>query len=103
MPVFVDTIPAEKVFTVTLGIFNPDVELKNFTINGVPLTLPEAINQGIVLTEVQHPNGTKSFVLKVPFTHPLIPQKVGMKACLYVDGSRSLRLKLYRSILQYSC
>ncbi|MGH0143039.1 UNVERIFIED_CONTAM: hypothetical protein FKN15_077388, partial [Acipenser sinensis] len=39
------------------------------------LTLPEAINQGIVLTEVQHPNGTKSFVLKVPFTHPLIPQK----------------------------
>ncbi|XP_058876552.1 uncharacterized protein LOC117394599 [Acipenser ruthenus] len=70
-----NTIPAEKVFTVTLGIFNPDVELKNFTINGVPLTLPEAINQGIVLTEVQHPNGTKSFVLKVPFTHPLIPQK----------------------------
>ncbi|KAK1174116.1 hypothetical protein AOXY_G4408 [Acipenser oxyrinchus oxyrinchus] len=70
-----NTIPAEKVFTVTLGIFNPDVELKNFTINGVPLTLPEAVNQGIVLTEVQHPNGTKSFVLKVPFTHPLIPQK----------------------------
>ncbi|MGH0184462.1 UNVERIFIED_CONTAM: hypothetical protein FKN15_015003 [Acipenser sinensis] len=70
-----NTIPEEKVFTVTLGIFNPDVELKNLTINGVPLTLPEAVNQGIVVTEVQHPNGTKSFVLKVPFTHPLIPQK----------------------------
>ncbi|XP_041096135.1 uncharacterized protein LOC121307885 [Polyodon spathula] len=70
-----NTIPEEKVFTVTLGVFNPDVELKNLTINGVPLTLPEAINQGIVVTEVQHPNGTKSIVLKVPFTHPLIPQK----------------------------
>ncbi|MGH0184804.1 UNVERIFIED_CONTAM: hypothetical protein FKN15_015967 [Acipenser sinensis] len=84
----VHTIPEEKVFTVTLGIFNPDVELKNLTINGVPLTLPEAVNQGIVVTEVQHPNGTKSFVLKVPFTHPLIPQK-------YVgDGVREFTLNI---------
>ncbi|MGH0186380.1 UNVERIFIED_CONTAM: hypothetical protein FKN15_021435 [Acipenser sinensis] len=83
-----NTIPEEKVFTVTLGIFNPDVELKNLTINGVPLTLPEAVNQGIVVTEVQHPNGTKSFVLKVPFTHPLIPQK-------YVgDGVREFTLNI---------
>ncbi|MGH0185729.1 UNVERIFIED_CONTAM: hypothetical protein FKN15_018900 [Acipenser sinensis] len=88
MPAFLDTIPEEKVFTVTLGIFNPDVELKNLTINGVPLTLPEAVNQGIVVTEVQHPNGTKSFVLKVPFTHPLIPQK-------YVgDGVREFTLNI---------
>ncbi|MGH0186381.1 UNVERIFIED_CONTAM: hypothetical protein FKN15_021436 [Acipenser sinensis] len=83
-----NTIPEEKVFTVTLGIFNPDVELKNLTINGVPLTLPEAVNQGIVVTEVQHPNGTKSFVMKVPFTHPLIPQK-------YVgDGVREFTLNI---------
>ncbi|XP_041099633.1 uncharacterized protein LOC121310765, partial [Polyodon spathula] len=83
-----NTIPEEKVFTVTLGVFNPDVELKNLTINGVPLTLPEAINQGIVATEVQHPNGTKSIVLKVPFTHPLIPQK-------YIgDGVREFTLNI---------
>ncbi|MGH0169732.1 UNVERIFIED_CONTAM: hypothetical protein FKN15_057520 [Acipenser sinensis] len=70
-----NTIPSEKGFTVTLGNFKPDVELKNLTINGVPLTLPEAENRGVKITEVKHPNGTKNFVLKVPFAHPLIPEQ----------------------------
>ncbi|MGH0191548.1 UNVERIFIED_CONTAM: hypothetical protein FKN15_065775 [Acipenser sinensis] len=77
-----NTIPSEKGFTVTLGNFKPDVELKNLTINGVPLTLPEAENRGVKITEVKHPNGTKNFVLKVPFAHPLIPEQVRVKACL---------------------
>ncbi|MBN3275727.1 CMTA1 protein, partial [Polyodon spathula] len=67
-----NTIPSEKGFTVTLGNFKPDVELKNLTINGVPLTLPEAENRGVKIIEVKHPNGTKDFVLKVPFANPLI-------------------------------
>ncbi|MGH0158098.1 UNVERIFIED_CONTAM: hypothetical protein FKN15_034947 [Acipenser sinensis] len=70
-----NTIPSEKGFTVTLVNFKPDVELKNLTINGVPLTLPEAENRGVKITEVKHPNGTKNFVLKVPFAHPLIPEQ----------------------------
>ncbi|XP_058867635.1 uncharacterized protein LOC117962847 [Acipenser ruthenus] len=67
-----NTIPSEKGFTVTLGNFKPDVELKNLTLNGVPLTLPEAQNRGVKISEVQHPNGTKDFVLKVPFDNPLV-------------------------------
>ncbi|XP_058864651.1 uncharacterized protein LOC117397773 isoform X2 [Acipenser ruthenus] len=70
-----NTIPSEKGFTVTLGNFKPDVELKNLTINGVPLTLPEAENRGVKIIEVKHPNGTKDFVLKVPFAHPLITEQ----------------------------
>ncbi|MGH0176885.1 UNVERIFIED_CONTAM: hypothetical protein FKN15_073806 [Acipenser sinensis] len=42
-----NTVPSEKGFTVTLGNFKPDVELKNLTLNGVPLTLPEAQNRGV--------------------------------------------------------
>ncbi|XP_058867903.1 uncharacterized protein LOC117404809 isoform X1 [Acipenser ruthenus] len=67
-----NTVPSEKGFTVTLGNFKPDVELKNLTLNGVPLTLPEAQNRGVKISEVQHPNGTKDFVLKVPFNNPLV-------------------------------
>ncbi|MGH0186353.1 UNVERIFIED_CONTAM: hypothetical protein FKN15_021152 [Acipenser sinensis] len=62
----------EKGFTVTLGNFKPDVELKNLTLNRVPLTLPEAQNRGVKISEVLHPNGTKDFVLKVPFDNPLV-------------------------------
>ncbi|MGH0130956.1 UNVERIFIED_CONTAM: hypothetical protein FKN15_067341 [Acipenser sinensis] len=67
-----NTVPSEKGFTVTLGNFKPDVELKKLTINGVPLTLPEAQNRGVEIIKVQHPNGTNDFVLKVPFNNPLV-------------------------------
>ncbi|MGH0188922.1 UNVERIFIED_CONTAM: hypothetical protein FKN15_032281 [Acipenser sinensis] len=67
-----DTVLSEKGFTVTLGNFKPDVELKNLTLNGVPLTLPEAQNRGVKIIEVRHPNGTKDFVLKVPFNNLLV-------------------------------
>ncbi|MGH0175311.1 UNVERIFIED_CONTAM: hypothetical protein FKN15_070289 [Acipenser sinensis] len=70
------TVPSEKGFTVTLGNFKPDVELKNLTLNGVPLTLPEAQNRGVKISEVLHPNGTKDFVLKVPFDNPLVSVEV---------------------------
>ncbi|XP_058853594.1 zona pellucida sperm-binding protein 2-like isoform X2 [Acipenser ruthenus] len=67
-----NTVPSEKGFTVTLGNFKPDVELKKLTINRVPLTLPEAQNRGVEIIKVQHPNGTNDFVLKVPFNNPLV-------------------------------
>ncbi|MGH0176485.1 UNVERIFIED_CONTAM: hypothetical protein FKN15_072916 [Acipenser sinensis] len=67
-----NTVLSEKDFTVTLGNFKPDVELKNLTLNGVPLTLPEAQNRGVKISEVLHPNDTKDFVLKVPFDNPLV-------------------------------
>ncbi|MGH0135415.1 UNVERIFIED_CONTAM: hypothetical protein FKN15_035523 [Acipenser sinensis] len=67
-----NTVPSEKGFTVTLGNFKPDVELKKLTINRVPLTLPEAQNRGVEIIKVQHPNGTNDFVLKVPFNNLLV-------------------------------
>ncbi|MGH0173332.1 UNVERIFIED_CONTAM: hypothetical protein FKN15_065030, partial [Acipenser sinensis] len=77
-----NTVPSEKGFMVTLGNFKPEVELKNLTLNGVPLTLPEAQNRGVKISEVQHPNGTKDFVLKVPFDNPLVSVEVRINPTL---------------------
>ncbi|MGH0183991.1 UNVERIFIED_CONTAM: hypothetical protein FKN15_013510 [Acipenser sinensis] len=77
-----NTVPSEKGFTVTLGNFKPDVELKNLTLNGVPLTRPEAQNRGVKISEVLHPNGTKDFVLKVPFDNLLVSVEVRINPTL---------------------
>ncbi|XP_069042680.1 uncharacterized protein [Lepisosteus oculatus] len=66
------TIPEEKMFTVYLGIFNPDVELKALNLNGVPLTMPQVQARGFPVSEVQYPNGTHAYVLKVPFQDPIV-------------------------------
>nr|XP_015196192.1 PREDICTED: uncharacterized protein LOC107076608 [Lepisosteus oculatus] len=66
------TILAERVFTVYLGVFNPDVALIAVDLNGVPLTVPQAQLRGFTISTVQHPNGTHAYVLKVPFEDPIV-------------------------------
>uniref|UniRef100_A0A8C5M2L0 ZP domain-containing protein n=1 Tax=Leptobrachium leishanense TaxID=445787 RepID=A0A8C5M2L0_9ANUR len=70
-----DTIPFTKIFNVTIGTFLPDVELVNLTIGPVTVTVPEGIALGYTITPLTHPNGSKTFILKVPFSDPNVKKE----------------------------
>ncbi|KAK6292041.1 hypothetical protein J4Q44_G00378260 [Coregonus suidteri] len=65
------TISSQKVFSVSLGVFPPDVSLHNVT----------GGSEGDTLSWVQvpYPNGSHSYQLRAPFSHPSVLQK-------YIDG-----------------
>ncbi|XP_066451335.1 uncharacterized protein [Eleutherodactylus coqui] len=62
-----ETIPSTLTFNITVGTFLPDVQLVNLTINGVVLTVPQAVNLGCNIQNKTHANGSVNFVLKIPF------------------------------------
>ncbi|XP_066578662.1 uncharacterized protein LOC136768379 [Amia ocellicauda] len=66
------TNPDDKIFTVYLGNFNPDVELKALNLNGVLLTIPQALARGFVVLEVPHTNNTHAYILEVPFNDSVV-------------------------------
>ncbi|KAJ8338201.1 hypothetical protein SKAU_G00371670 [Synaphobranchus kaupii] len=70
-----NTVPSEKMFSVTLGTFPHDVSLRTVTIGGEPLSLVETIELGFKISFVPFINGTHAYLLKVPFSHPLIAQE----------------------------
>nr|XP_015196118.1 PREDICTED: uncharacterized protein LOC102693000 [Lepisosteus oculatus] len=70
-----DTVPAEQIFTIILGGFYLDVSLQNLTVGGEDLTLAQARNRGFEITVTAFPNDTQAFILKVPFTDPLVSQE----------------------------
>ncbi|XP_035267189.1 uncharacterized protein LOC118224108 isoform X2 [Anguilla anguilla] len=75
-PIFINnTMPSEKMFSVTLGTFPHDVSLRNVTIGDEPLSLLETIDLGIKIFLVPFKNGTHAYQLKVPFSNLLISQK----------------------------
>ncbi|XP_061560332.1 uncharacterized protein LOC133416962 [Phycodurus eques] len=57
----------ERLFSIHVGTFLEDVELKNITFSTGTYTLEECGARGFVVKEHGHPGGTKSFTLKVPF------------------------------------
>ncbi|XP_070705199.1 zona pellucida protein AX 1 [Pempheris klunzingeri] len=61
-----DTVPEARVFSVNLGTFLHDVELRNITLSEV-LTIEECNARGYTVQEHRFPNGSKSFSLQVPF------------------------------------
>ncbi|KAM6450087.1 uncharacterized protein PHA67_017284 [Liasis olivaceus] len=76
MPVLINnTVPERGYFDVSIGNFLPDVELTTIAIGGKPLTPPELKEHGFSLEEVLNPNNTRVFILKVPFSNPLVEQK----------------------------
>ncbi|XP_061091892.1 uncharacterized protein LOC133124589 isoform X2 [Conger conger] len=70
-----NTMPSEKMFSVTLGPFPHDVSLRNVTIGGEPLSLVETVELGFKISFVPFNNGAHAYQLKVPFSHPLVSQK----------------------------
>ncbi|XP_070781644.1 zona pellucida protein AX 1 [Enoplosus armatus] len=62
-----DTVPEDRLFTVHLGTFLHDVDLRNITFSTGVLTVDECNARGFTIQEHRFPNGTKGFSLKVPF------------------------------------
>ncbi|KAG7222704.1 hypothetical protein INR49_026313, partial [Caranx melampygus] len=62
-----NTVPEDKMFSVHLGAFLHDVELKNITFSTGVLTVEECRARGFIVQEHGLPDGLKSFSLQVPF------------------------------------
>lgn len=63
----------------TVGTFLPDVELVNLTIDGATVAVPEAVQHGYLTYEIRYANGSKAYVIKVPFDAPSIKKEVCIK------------------------
>ncbi|CAB1315801.1 unnamed protein product [Coregonus sp. 'balchen'] len=66
-----ETNPSEGQFSVSLGLFPPDVSLSNITVGDQSM----AEQVGVYLSQVPFPNGTHAYLLKTPFSHRLVSQK----------------------------
>ncbi|XP_075779564.1 uncharacterized protein LOC102446806 [Pelodiscus sinensis] len=64
-----------RLVNVTVGIFLPDVELVNLTIDATTVTVPEALQYGYKVYETRYPNGSKGYVIETPFDVPLIKKE----------------------------
>nr|XP_019963150.1 PREDICTED: uncharacterized protein LOC109642700 isoform X1 [Paralichthys olivaceus] len=60
------TVPQDRMFTVHVGTFLPDVELRNITFSTGVLTVEESNARGFPVQEHSFSNGSKSFSLQVP-------------------------------------
>ncbi|KAG7464644.1 hypothetical protein MATL_G00167800 [Megalops atlanticus] len=67
-----NTIPSQKMFSVTLGTFPQDVSLQNVTIGDKRLSQDEALQLGLKISHVPFANGSHAYQLQVPFSHPLV-------------------------------
>ncbi|CAJ1077005.1 zona pellucida protein AX 1 isoform X3 [Xyrichtys novacula] len=62
------TVPEDRVFSVHVGTFLPDVELRNITFPTGVLTVGESNARGFTVQEHVFANGSRSFSLTVPFS-----------------------------------
>lgn len=70
------TVTENRVFSVVLGNFLHDVELKNITFSTGLLTVQECNTRGYTVQEHSFPNETKSFSLHVPFDADVVLKRV---------------------------
>lgn len=71
-----DTVPEDKMFSVHLGAFLHDVELRNITFSTGVLTVEESRAKGFVIQEHSQSDGLKSFTLQVPFDADVVLKHV---------------------------
>ncbi|XP_034018464.1 zona pellucida protein AX 1 [Thalassophryne amazonica] len=72
-PVISDnTIPEDRIFSVVLGPFLPDVMLRNITFSTETLSIEECSARGFLVQEHKAINGSKLFSLQVPFDDKII-------------------------------
>ncbi|PKU41329.1 zona pellucida sperm-binding protein 2-like [Limosa lapponica baueri] len=64
-----------RLMNVTVGMFLPDVELVNLTIEAVTVAVPEAVQHGYLIYEIRYANGSKAYVIQVPFDAPSIKKE----------------------------
>lgn len=73
---FPATVLEDRVFSVVLGNFLHDVELKNINFSTGLLTVQECNARGYTVQEHSFPNGTKCFFLHVPFDADVVLKRV---------------------------
>lgn len=71
-----DTVPEDGLFSVRLGSFLHDVELKNITFFTGVLTVEESNARGLIVQEHIYTNGTKGFSLQVAFDADVVLKTV---------------------------
>ncbi|KAM9297930.1 uncharacterized protein RDI95_000849 [Morus bassanus] len=64
-----------RLMNVTVGTFLPDVELVNLTIEGATVAVPEAVQHGYLTYDIRYANGSKAYVIQVPFDVPSIKKE----------------------------
>ncbi|NXT51374.1 ZP2 protein, partial [Pluvianellus socialis] len=64
-----------RLMNVTVGTFLPDVELVNLTVEGITVAVPEAVQHGCLIHEIRDANGSKAYVIQVPFDAPFIKKE----------------------------
>ncbi|KAM6279768.1 uncharacterized protein LJ264_002168 [Porphyrio hochstetteri] len=64
-----------RIMSVTVGTFLPDVDLVNLTIEGTTLTVPKAVQHGYLTYKTRYVNGSKDYIIQVPFDAPSIKKE----------------------------
>ncbi|KAK4824109.1 hypothetical protein QYF61_010629 [Mycteria americana] len=64
-----------RLINVTVGMFLPDVELVNLTIEGATVAVPEAVQHGYLTYKIRYANGSKAYIIQVPFDAPSIKKE----------------------------
>ncbi|NXA69606.1 ZP2 protein, partial [Mohoua ochrocephala] len=64
-----------RLMNVTVGTFLPDVELVNLTIEGVAVTVPEAVQHGYLIHRTRYTNGSKAYVMQVSLDAPSLKKE----------------------------
>ncbi|NWS55624.1 ZP2 protein, partial [Chunga burmeisteri] len=64
-----------RLMNVTVGMFFPDVELVNITIEGATIAVTEAVQHGYLTREIRYANGSKAYVIQVLFDAPSIKKE----------------------------
>ncbi|KAF7662030.1 hypothetical protein LDENG_00247620 [Lucifuga dentata] len=67
-----DTVPEDRMFSVHVGTFLHDVELRNITFSTGVLSVDACNASGFTVQEHQLANGNKSFSLQVPFAADVV-------------------------------
>ncbi|XP_069830187.1 uncharacterized protein [Dendropsophus ebraccatus] len=79
-----ETIPSTQIFNVTVGTFLPDVQLVDLTVGDTVLTVPQGVDRGYVIENITQPNGSVTFVLKVPFSDEKVFKEIPPDGILFI-------------------
>ncbi|XP_048883672.1 zona pellucida protein AX 4 isoform X3 [Brienomyrus brachyistius] len=68
-----NTIPGQGMFSVTFGVFSPEVSLRSVAVRGeAPLSWAQARKSGLRVSLMPFANGSHAYQIQVPFTHPQV-------------------------------